>query len=141
MHIQHVSRNVKSKLNNLSTKLTHQNIDTPWNVWKSVHRRLVPLSNFSYSFLDCILNGLYRGSIPEEKYSKSCPDREAYGARGRASSLLPRLTPRTQLRQMHSQATSLLSSTSSFTDSSDDDDEGEELHSYNENKPRRHHYP
>ncbi|XP_031624319.1 sodium/hydrogen exchanger 3 isoform X14 [Contarinia nasturtii] len=80
-------------------------------------------------------------SASEEKYSKSLPDRDSFGGgRPRPAQFLTKLTPKPHLRQMQSQTSSLLSSTS-ITDTSeedDDDDESEDLHAYNERRHRRH---
>lgn len=75
-------------------------------------------------------------SASEEKYSKSLPDKETFGSRARPTQLLTKLTPKPRIRQL-SQTSSLLSSTS-ITDTSDEDSD-EEIHAYNEKRPRRHH--
>lgn len=62
-------------------------------------------------------NDFLRGTIQEEVYSKSLPDREKWGTRGHGTPLLPKLTPKAQIRRMqHPQAASLLSSSSSESD-------------------------
>lgn len=78
-----------------------------------------------------------RRSASEDKYSKSLPDRENFGGRQRPTQLLNRLTPKPHLRQLRSQTSSLLSSTS-ITDTSDEDDDAadEDLRAYNERRHR-----
>lgn len=83
-----------------------------------------------------------RRPLPEEKYSKSLPDRDTFGVRGRGTPLLSKVTGRPQLRRMSPQTTSLLSSQSLTTDSSDDDeiDFSDEIHAYDERRRRKHNF-
>lgn len=91
--------------------------------------------NFSPYFY--ILPTNNRRSASEEKYSKSLPDRESFGGRPRPTQFLTKLTPKPHLRQMRSQTSSLLSSTS-ITSEDDTSDDDEDIHAYNERRHRRH---
>lgn len=89
-----------------------------------------------------IFHRYIRCPIPEEKYSKSLPDRETFGLRGRGTPLLSKMTGRPQLRRMSPQTTSLLSSQSLTTDSSEDDeiDISDEVNAYDERRRRKHNF-
>lgn len=100
--------------------------------------KLVKCSHSKYVRFVILLKS-NRRSASEDKYSKSLPEREIIGGRPRPTQLLTRLTPKPHLRQLRSQTSSLLSSTS-ITDTTDEeeDDIDEDLHAYNERRHRQH---